>query len=167
MSAYREPPPLDRLVGVPVRRGDEPVAASDVVGRGLDGHPARVVVHGGDRWTLLLFLSSDCEGCAPFWRLVAGGDDNVLAVDDLVAVVHDDGREDPGHLKELATATWAHRVVMSSDAWRGYRVLGPPFAVLVDGTSGTIATEAVAWSPQQVAADVERARSSARDRSSR
>lgn len=138
------------------------MSATDVVGKGLDGRPVRVALRDGDRWTLLLFLASICDGCAPFWSLVAGADDIVLAADDVLVVVRNDSTEDPAHLRQLAKAAEGKGVVMSNEAWHDYRVLGPPFAVLVDGTTGTVATETVAWSVKQVAADVQRARARGR-----
>lgn len=48
------------------------------------------------------------------------------------------------------------RLLLSEEAWRRYRVLGPPFFVLVD-PDGTVATEGVAWAVEQVAGEVCRA----------
>ncbi|HVX20043.1 MAG TPA: hypothetical protein VHB02_01705 [Acidimicrobiales bacterium] len=49
-------------------------------------------------------------------------------------------------------------VVMSEAAWSAYRVQGPPFFVLVDGTADRVVTEGVAWGVGQVADHVRAAR---------
>ena len=45
-------------------------------------------------------------------------------------------------------------VVMASGAWSAYRVLGPPFFVVVDGGQEVVVSEGVAWSTEQVAGHV-------------
>jgi hypothetical protein len=74
-----------------------------------------------------------------------------------VVVARDAAREDVAELRLRAGAAGAARVVLSSAAWEAYSVLGPPFFVLVDGSSGRVASEGVAWSVEQVVSDVGRA----------
>lgn len=47
-------------------------------------------------------------------------------------------------------------VVVGAEVWRSFGVLGPPCFVLV-GQGGDIVCEGVAWSPEQVGAEVRRA----------
>ncbi len=138
-------------------------------------------------WTLLLFLGSRCEGCLPFWSVprepTAYG---LLDGDVALVVTRDPGAEDPDALRSLAGAgegvgggadgagagagadggadgaadDRAAHVVMSGAAWRAYRVHGPPFFVLVVG--GEVVSEGVAWSAEQLTADVARARRTTR-----
>ena len=49
-------------------------------------------------------------------------------------------------------------VVMATAAWSAYRVQGPPFFVLVDGTADQVVTEGVAWGVSQIAEHVRSAR---------
>lgn len=164
-AGWTPPASLDGLVSIPVRAA--PLAASDVTGTDVGGHPVTVQTASAGVWTLLVFLGSHCDGCAPFWRAVT--DPTSLGLegcDTAIAVTHDLEREDLGAI-EIALATTDHgpdpwapgRVVMSSGAWRSYGVQGPPFFVLVDGE--TVVTEGVAWSIAQVSADVGRARRTA------
>ncbi|HMD44840.1 MAG TPA: hypothetical protein VKG43_01675 [Acidimicrobiales bacterium] len=152
-----EPPSLRGAVPVPTFRGSPATPASDLHGRDLDGQALDVRVVGARGWFLLLFLSSGCVGCHEWWEVAAGpGRSGVVTDETVIAVTRGDGREDPAAVRRLAGATTT--VIMSDDVWATYRVHGPPFFVLVDGTRGIVATEGVAWAAEQVAADVRRAR---------
>lgn len=155
----RVPPPLTRLVPIPARTRPRPGTADDLVGTDLDGNPAAITVAASGRSTLLLFLSSGCDGCRPLWAATADPQDAGLVRpggERVVVVTRDAATEDLVELRALAGAGAA--VVMSSDAWASYGVHGPPFFCLVEGVNGRVATEGVAWGVQQVAADVSRAR---------
>jgi hypothetical protein len=108
----------------------------------------------------VLFLTSHCDGCGPFWRLPLAREDCGLDPQVAAVVVARDPRdEEPDALAALTgvePASASGFLVMSGTAWRTYRVHGPPFFVLVDGV--TVATEGVAWSVEQVVSDVARAR---------
>ncbi len=157
------PGSFEHLVSVPVRT--TPLAAANVSGTDIEGRPVSVRLVTPGAWTLLLFLSSHCDGCAPFWRAVQ--DAPSLGLDEgdaAIVVTHDLEREDrPAIARALAPSgpgpsgpAGPTAIVMSSGAWRTYGVHGPPFFVLVDGEM--VATEGVAWSIAQVRADVGRAR---------
>lgn len=159
----RHRPELRDLVAVPT--GAPRLAASDVVGWDLTGRRRTVRLASAGHWTLLLFLGSHCDGCQPFWS-VAG---SPLACglepqDTAIIVTHGPDGEKPDVLAALVggePADASELLVMSDAAWRAYRVHGPPFFVLVDGVE--VATEGVAWSLDQVAADAGRARRGQRD----
>jgi hypothetical protein len=157
VTGDRLPPSLERLVPVPTRRFPTLPLAEDLVGTDLGGSPVRITVRGVGHWTLLLFLSSRCDGCRPLW---AACEDPVGAGlgprDEVVVVTRDRSHEPLDELRALAGDEAS--VVMSSRSWRAYRVHGPPFFSLVEGTSGRVASEGVVWSIEQVAADVARAR---------
>jgi hypothetical protein len=95
---------------------------------------------------LLLFLSAGCIGCRDLWdglgNLHAGlGDGCRLAV-----VTKGPEDEDTGRIAALAGAEPERlgiSVVMSTPAYRDYRVGGAPFLVVTDAT--TVRTEGVAW----------------------
>jgi hypothetical protein len=154
------PPTLDGLVPVPTFRDHPATPASNFEGLDLDGQPVEVAVVGSGHWTLLIFLSTTCDGCLAMWEALGDPVGSGLATDEVVvAVTRDPGVDDPASLR--AVAHGALRVVQSSAGWEAYRVQGPPFFALVDGSAGagtTVATEGVAWAVEQIAADVARAR---------
>lgn len=162
------PPPLDGLVPIPTYRDQPSTPASDVAGVDLNGSPTSVPVLGTGHWTLLLFLKANCDGCRDLWEALADPVAAGLVTDEhVVALTRDPGDDDLGLLRELAPA--GARVVMSTDAWRAYRVQGPPFFVLVDGRQPApdapqgaeaprIVTEGVAWGIASIAGYVASAR---------
>ncbi len=154
------------MVVVPTATGhDGPISgprlpASDVDGWDLTGRARTLRLASPGRWALLLFLGSDCDGCLPFWEVPRTPALCGLEAEDMAVVVTrgpDD--EEPEALAALVGGDPVESpelLFLSSAAWRAYRVLGPPFFVLVDGDE--VVTEGVAWSVEQVAADVARAR---------
>jgi hypothetical protein len=148
---------------VPTYRDRPATIASDPTGADLDGRPCCVPVLGTGRWSLVVFLSSGCHGCHEIWQALDNPARNGL-VDDgsIVVITRDAGEEDVDALRRLATGSVP--VVMSTSTWSLYRVQGPPFFALVDGRLGAgvdpvrVTTEGVAWSVEQMAADVRRAR---------
>jgi hypothetical protein len=80
--------------------------------------------------TLLAFLTSGCSTCAAFWETLA--EPRLPAGVQTVIVAHGPDRERMAKLRSLAPENVP--VVMSSDAWRDYRVPGAPYFVLVDQT---------------------------------
>jgi hypothetical protein len=151
------PPALDGLVAVPTYRDQPATVAADLAGVDLDGRPVALPVVGTGAWTLLLFLSAACDGCRSMWHALADPVAAGLTTGErVVAVTRDPGEDDPDALRALAPA--GVPVVMSSAAWRSYRVQGPPFFVLVDGNlvagpdgPPRVATEGVAWAVDQIA----------------
>ncbi len=96
----------------------------------------------GER-TLLLFLSSGCGTCAPWWDgLRAGEHEQALPGVRAVVVARDPVEESPSLLAGLAPP--GTTVVMASTAWDAFGVPGSPYAVLVDG--GTAIGQGVARS---------------------
>lgn len=162
MTTGGTPPPLEHLVAVPTRRGDRAAPLPDLEGTDLAGAPTAVPLVGAARWTLLLFLSSRCDGCRSLWPAAASPADAGMESDEeAVVVTRDASAEDLGELRSLVATTGRAtrvRLVMSSDVWRAYGVLGPPFFAVVDGEDGSVVTEGVGWSVEQVARDVRRAR---------
>lgn len=160
---------------MPTYRDQPATIAADPTGTDLDGRPCRVPVLGTGRWSLLVFLSSGCHGCHEIWQALEDPTKNGLVEDEsIVVITRDAGEEDVDALRRLATGSVP--VVMSTATWSFYRVQGPPFFALVDGRVGTgrtvdegeggegnvhpvrVTTEGVAWSVEQIATDVRRAR---------
>jgi hypothetical protein len=143
-----EPPAeiLRRLRPIPTYSGHPTTVPHDVTGADLAGDACSVEVVEATAPVLLLFLSADCIGCRDLWAglgdLQAGlGDRCRLAV-----VTRSPGEDDPARIAVLAGAAPERLgipVVMSTPAYRDYRVGGPPFLVVTDGTA--VRTEGVAW----------------------
>lgn len=156
MTTPRPAPSLGHLVAVPTYRDEPSTRPVDVVGRDLFGGRASIAVTAPGSVTLLLFLSSSCEGCRPLWRAAPEPARWGLPVDACVVVVTRAGDgEDVEALRGLAPPGAA--VVMSDAAWRAYRVGGAPFFSLVEGGRPRVVTEGVVAGVAQVAADVGRA----------
>ncbi len=143
------------LVPVPTHRGTPSTLAADFDGTDLDGRPVHLSVTCPSTWTLLVFLSSGCDGCRDVWAALADPVASGLTTDErVVAVVR--GRDDVAALRELAPPSV--EVVRSDAAWRAYRVQGPPFFALVEGGNPRVSTEGVAWGFDQIAGAVRHAR---------
>ncbi len=103
----------------------------------------------GER-TLLLFLSSGCGTCAPWWDgLRAGAHLRAPNPVRVVVVARDRAEESPSLLRGLAPDDVT--VVLSSAAWDAFAVPGSPYAVLVEGTTGRVSGDGVARSWDQLA----------------
>jgi hypothetical protein len=121
--------------------------AVDVVGTTLAGDAVKVAVAGAAGPTLLAFLSSGCLGCGAFWEAL-GERPEIPGGARLVIVTKDTAFESPSRLLELAPD--GVPLVMSSDAWERYAVVGSPYFVLVDGPTALIRGEGTATSWPQV-----------------
>ena len=135
------------------------VDAVDIAGITPAGDAAVVGVSGGERTTLLAFLSSGCLTCADIWSALR--DPGSIARLDraarLVIVTKGTDGESPSAVSKLAP-TWC-TTVMSSAAWDQYEVPGSPYFVLAaggrvvgEGAAGT--WDAVADLLGRAAADV-------------
>ena len=56
---------------------------------------------------------------------------------------------------EVAQLSGDATVVMSDDPWSAYEVHSGPFFVYIDGATGRVLTEGVAWSVAQIRAAIE------------
>ena len=102
----------------------------------------------GER-TLLLFLSSGCGSCQPLWDGLRRGEHVAVLPGMRVAVVaRDADEESPSLLAGLGPSDVP--VVLSGAAWDAFAVPGSPFAVLVDGSTGSVLGSGVASSWTQL-----------------
>lgn len=139
----RDPEP-----GPNARTGREAV---DLSGATLDGGAQIVRVNGVDQDTLLLFLSSGCLTCQSFWdALREPGGLGLPSRIRVVAVTKGLDQESPSALAEVVPRRGA-TVLHSSAAWADYEVPGSPYAVLVEGRSGTVVGEGTGTTWDQVA----------------
>ncbi len=141
------PGPADLVRGG--RSGAHGQRARDISGATPDGDAVQVGLSAGSPTTLVAFLSSGCSTCETFWRELAGlpGPLDEL-VTRTVIVTHDQARESPGRLRELAPA--GRVTVMSSAAWADHGVEVSPYFLLVDGTVGEVIGEGTARSLSQL-----------------
>lgn len=147
-----EPPAdiLRRLRPIPTYVDRPTTTPHDVVGVDVDGAPSRVAVEQAHVPVALLFLSSGCLGCRDLWEGLAALDEGLEGAAHLTVVTRDPGEEDPVAIAALAAGTANSprvRVVMSSAAFRDYRVAGPPFVVVAEAEA--VRTESVAWGLDQ------------------
>jgi hypothetical protein len=114
-AAHRRGTPPPAIAGAsPV--GD--ALALDLAGDGEAGDP-----------TLLAFLTSGCTTCQGFWETLS--EPRLPAGVRTVIVTRGPDAESPSRIEQLAPD--GIPVVMSSEAWRDYRIPGAPYFVLADG----------------------------------
>jgi hypothetical protein len=114
--------------------------AHDLSGVTPDDEVRALRLRGVDHDTILVFLSSTCAGCQPFWEELA--DPGVPDDTRVVVVTREEPDEDAAAIRALAPR--GTTVVMSSTAWEDHQVPGSPYVVLVDGGSGRIRGEGTA-----------------------
>ncbi len=147
-----EPPAdiLRRLKPIPTFTDHPATTPHDVVGVAPGGAACRVDVVEAAAPVLLLFLSAACFGCRDLWEGLPELHAGLAGAARLVVVTRSPGEESPQAITALAgdaPARWGIDVVMSSDAFRDYRVGGPPFLSLA--ASDGVRTESVAWGLEQ------------------
>jgi hypothetical protein len=155
-------PRLTQLEPVPVHRRQPARPAPDVRGKDLGGGAVEVVVDRPGTWTLLLFLSPRCDGCASLWSALGAPGPRGLEGVQVAAVTGALARREAATVRRQVPPGATSPVVVSPDAFGAYGVHGAPFFVLVDGDGPVVATEGVAWALDQVVADVDRARTARR-----
>jgi hypothetical protein len=147
-----EPPAdiLRRLRPIPTYTDHPAATPHDVVGVAPDGAACRIEVVEAAAPVLLLFLSAGCLGCGDLWKGLPELQAGLAGAARLVVVTRSPGEESPEAIAALAghvAAVPGVDVVMSSDAFRDYRVGGPPFLSLA--ASDGVCTESVAWGLEQ------------------
>ncbi|MHB8219693.1 MAG: hypothetical protein ACYDHU_05140 [Acidimicrobiales bacterium] len=146
------PTALDGLVPVPTFRDSPSTPGTDISGVDPNGAPAEIAIVGSGHCTLVLFLSSSCHGCGPAWQALTDPEACGLAAQDaVVAVTRVPPHEDADAVRALAPS--GARVVMSDAAWHAYRVHGPPFFALVDGSGSAPVAEMSDRDPSDAARD--------------
>ena len=151
-----EPPAdiLRRLKPIPTYAGHPTTTPHDIVGVAPEGGPCRIDVVEAAAPALLLFLSAACLGCRDLWEGLHSLRAGLAGAVRLVVVTRDPGegpsRESPEAIAALAgdaPLLDGIDLVMSSAAYRDYRVTGPPFLTVV--AAGRVRTESVAWGLEQ------------------
>ena len=147
-----EPPAeiLRRLQPIPTYADHPTTTPHDIVGRAPDGTPCRIAVVESAAPVLLLFLSAACLGCRDLWEGLTELHAGLAGAARLVVVTRSPGEESPEAIIALAgdaPTTPGLELVMSSEAYRDYRVGGPPF--LTVAAADGVRTESVAWGLEQ------------------
>jgi hypothetical protein len=143
-----EPPAdiLRRLRPIPTYADRPTTRPHDVEGIDPDGTACTIDVVEATEPVLLLFLSADCLGCRDLWDGLHVLHAGLAGLARLVVVTRSPGDEDAAAIAALAGEAAARlriAVVMSTAAYRDYRVGGAPFLVVTDSSS--VRTEGVAW----------------------
>jgi hypothetical protein len=112
--------------------------AVDLVGTTPDGESVQLGVRGTGHDTLLAFLSSGCHTCGQFWRTLDRRRSSIGLPDSLRVVVVTKGpaEESVSRIRELAPPNVP--LVMSTEAWKAYRVPVTPYFIRVEGPSGRV-----------------------------
>jgi hypothetical protein len=152
-----EPPAeiLRRLRPIPTYTGHPTTTPHDIVGCAPDGAPCRIDVVEAAAPVLLLFLSAGCLGCRDLWDGLTELHAGLAGAARLVVVTRSPGEGGPGEespeavtaLAGDAPGTTGLDLVMSTQAYRDYRVGGPPF--LTVAAADGVRTESVAWGLEQ------------------
>jgi hypothetical protein len=147
-----EPPAeiLRRLRPIPTYTDHPTTTPHDVVGVRPDGVACRIDVLEAAAPVLLLFLSAACLGCRDLWDGLHTLHTGLGGATRLVVVTRSSGEESAEAISALAgdaPRTAGIELVMSSPAYRDYRVGGPPFLTVV--AADGVRTESVAWGLEQ------------------
>jgi len=136
---------LRRLRPIPTYRDHPATSPVDIEGVDPTGAPVHVQIVGRAEPVLLLFLSAACLGCHDLWDGTEELRGSIPEGVRIVIVAKGPDQEDAGAI--IALAPPGTQTVMSSQAYRDYRVGGPPFLVVVTGHE--VVTEAVAWGVEE------------------
>lgn len=120
--------------------------ALDIGGQTLAGDPVRVSFGPESQPTLLAFMGTGCQACAPLWDELHGDPVPTPAGARLLVVTKGPERERLARLLELAPRE--ANLVMSTRAWSDFGVTSTPHFVLVRG--GEIAGRGAATSWAQI-----------------
>src|SRR5664279_5023982 len=126
--------------------------ASDLKGVRPDGSSIEIRIADAGHRILLVFLSTQCDGCDEFWRGL-GSPDGTALPGSVSAVVVTRGTAvlSAAEVEAASDLLGSVPVVMTDAAWSDYRVTGYPFLVLVDPETRTVIGETVGfgWSDVQ------------------
>ncbi len=117
--------------------------ATAIHGQTLDGEPVSVRFEIQAQPTLLAFMGTGCQVCAPLWHELHGDPVPTPAGARLVVVTKGPERERLARLLELAPAETP--VVMSTQAWSDFAVAATPHFVLVRDGEITGRGSATSW----------------------
>lgn len=126
------------------------VEALGLVGQRIDGSGVEVPLWSkDDRDTVLAFLSTGCVSCETFWNTFGGTRDLGFESDTRVIIVAKDLEEESrGRLRRWAPAH--HELVLSSRAWRDYRIPQSPYFIYIRGADARLVGEGSAGTWSQV-----------------
>jgi hypothetical protein len=132
---------LRRARPIPTYQDHPATSPVDIEGVTPGGARLRLTVVDSIDPVLLVFVSSSCLGCRDLWEGTAELRSLLPEEVRLVLVTKGPETEDAGAIATLDPGDIP--IVMSSQAYRDYRVVGPPFLAVV--AHGAVRTEGVAW----------------------
>jgi hypothetical protein len=115
--------------------------AVDLVGTRPDGTPVSFDIGAAVAPVLLVFLSTNCDGCDVFWKGLAEPPAGL----EVVVVTKGPDPATAAEVAALSSGLSGVPVVMSDAAWTDYRVTGYPFLVLVEPGTRTVLGESVGF----------------------
>lgn len=140
-SGLPTPEPLATQLGpLPPSEGRR---AADISGWGPNEDVLALRLTDVEHDTVLVFLSSTCAGCTPYWNALRE-DPGVPPGTRVVIVTREEPDEDAAAIAELAPSGMP--VVMSSTAYDDLEVPGSPYVVHVEGRTGRVRGEGTAAS---------------------
>jgi hypothetical protein len=153
VSPISDPTFLSGLRPIPTGGSGQPWPAADIVGITPAGEPRRVSVDSFAGPLLVVFLTTNCDGCEGFWDGLRDDAESTLPDGvDVIIVTKGETVVSPLAVAQVAVGVDRVPVVMSDQAWSDYHVLGYPFFVLVDAPTRAIVAETVGFGWADVAA---------------
>jgi hypothetical protein len=123
---------------------------ADIEGISPTGEDLALAVVGTAHDTVLVFLSTGCTTCLPFWEALGEpGRVQLPAGTRLLVVTQGPDAESPSEVARLAPAGLT--TVMSSTAWHDHDVPGSPYVAMVEARTGRIRGSGTGASWEQVA----------------
>ena len=132
---------LRRVRPIPTYRDRPATAPVDIAGVTPEGDVQAVTIVASVDPVLLVFVSSSCLGCRDLWEGTAELRASLPEDVQIFMVTKGPEHEDAAAIAALDPGDTP--IVMSSQAFRDYRVGGPPFLTVV--VDGEVRTEGVAW----------------------
>lgn len=133
-----------------LRRRPGGPTGTDIEGVSPAGEDLALAVAGTPHDTVLVFLSTSCTTCQPFWEALS--EPGRVRLPDgtrLLIVTQGPDAELPNEVARLAPA--GVTTVMSTSAWRDHEVPGSPYVALVEAETGRIRGSGTGASWEQVA----------------
>lgn len=152
---------LQRLSSIEGRSESEPeeratvLEGIDIAGESVDRRPITVGVRHAGGKILLAFLTTGCEPCHDFWRALGDVRSRSGLLRHAQIAIVTKGRDEESTTRIRRLGTKRVPVVLSTTAWKAYRVPGSPYFVYIDGEDGRVVGQGTASTWEQMIALIE------------